>query len=329
MVAVAGALLRTGAFAHLQGTLRLVATPAEEYVDLDWRLEQVAAGGIEFLSGKQELVKLGVFDDVDMALMAHATGGPENRRLSTHDGSNGFVAKRARFVGRAAHAAEGPHLGINALNAATLAMSAVHFQRETFRDHDRVRIHGIITSGGEAPNIVPDDVRAEFFVRAATQEALDDAEAKVDRSLSSGARALGAGVVIDTYPGYLPLVQSPLLVDLFTENSVGLVGPEGFARLGPTAVSTDAGDLSHLLPVVHGFHGGFAGENHQADFRVSDPVDAFATPAIALAWTIIDLLADQAAAAHRVIDEFEPLLTPSAYLERLRSVGGSSREPME
>ena len=108
--------------------------------------------------------------------------------------ANGLVAKRARFMGRASHAGAAPERGINALNAATLALQAIHMQRETFRDEDHIRVHPIVTHGGTTINVVPADVRLETFVRGTSYDAIADAAAKVDRALKAGALAVGARV---------------------------------------------------------------------------------------------------------------------------------------
>ena len=186
-----------------------------------------------------------------------------------------------------------PDKAINALNAATLALQAIHMQRETFRDEDHVRVHPILTRGGAAVNVVPADVRLETFVRGATYTAIADADAKVDRALRAGALAVGAAVEIETLPGYMPLFVDPALGALFKDNALELVGESGWAEMGPISASTDAGDLSHVLPVLHPSHGGCVGTNHAADFQIQDPDVAYITPAKAMAWTIVDLLANE------------------------------------
>ena len=98
-------------------------------------------------------------------MMMHTTSAPSEKQLCLTGTNNGTVAKKIQFVGKGAHAGGSPHLGINALNAATLAMSAIHFNRETFVDTDTVRVHPIITKGGEAVSAVPADVRMETFVQ--------------------------------------------------------------------------------------------------------------------------------------------------------------------
>jgi amidohydrolase len=327
VLAVATALVETDALSQLAGSVVFLAVPAEEYVDLEWRSEQARAGRIEFLGGKAELLRLGGFDDVDLAMMVHATGQAEDRQLSLRWTANGLVAKRARFLGRAAHAAAAPERAINALNAATLALQAIHMQRETFRDEDHIRVHPILTRGGAAVNVVPADVRLETFVRGATYEAIADAEAKVDRALRAGAMAVGASVEIETLPGYMPLLVDRGLGELFKRNARELVGEAGWAELGPIAASTDAGDLSHVMPVLHPSHGGCVGTNHAADFQIADPETAYIRPAKALAWTIVDLLADEAAEARRVLAAFQPRLSRDTYLAHLRGLARTERYP--
>jgi amidohydrolase len=327
LLGVATALVKADAMRDLAGDVVFFAVPAEEYVDLEWRLELAQAGKIEFLGGKSELLRLGAFDDVDMAMMVHATGSPDDRKLSLRPSANGLVAKRARFIGRAAHAAAAPDKAINALNAATLALQAIHMQRETFRDEDHVRVHPILTRGGTAVNVVPADVRLETFVRGATYAAIADADAKVDRALRAGALAVGATVEIDTLPGYMPLFVDAAMGALFKDNALALVGEEGWAELGPISATTDAGDLSHVMPVLHPSHGGCVGINHGADFQIQDAEVAYVTPAKAMAWTIVDLLANDGAPARRVLDAFQAPLTRATYLAHMRSLSRTERFP--
>jgi amidohydrolase len=327
LIGVATALVEADAMRELAGDVVFFAVPAEEYVDLEWRLELARGGKIEFLGGKPELLRLGAFDDIDMAMMVHATGSTDDRQLSLRWTANGLVAKRARFYGRAAHAAAAPDKAINALNAATLALAAIHMQRETFRDEDHIRVHPILTRGGAAINVVPADVRLETFVRGASYEAIADAEFKVDRALRAGAMAVGASVEIETLPGYMPLLVDPALGALFKTNALELVGEPGWAERGPLAASTDAGDLSHVLPMLHPSHGGCSGTNHAADFEIQDPAVAYLTPARALAWTIVDLLSNDAAQARDVLSTFQPKLTRDAYLAYMRGLARTERYP--
>jgi len=319
LLGVASALVATGAQQHLAGNIVFLAVPAEEYVDLGWRAEAARRGDIEFLGGKPELVRHGVFDGIDAALMVHASGEDGEAPLSMLWDFGGFVAKRVRFLGRAAHAGVGPHHGINALAASRIALGAIDAVRDTFRDEDRIRVHPIVTHGGDAVNVVPREVRVETFVRAATVEAIAETAAKFDRAMRAGAYAVGAEVEIETLPGYLPLSVDRTMGALFRDNAVGLVGASNWSEGPICRACTDAGDLSQLMPVLHPSHGGCSGYNHTVDFHIVDPHAAYVTPAKALAGTVVDLLGDGAQTARAMIDAFVPHFTRDAYLAHMRA----------
>ncbi len=134
--------------------------PAEEFIEVEDRLRLVDEGKIEFLLGKPELVAKKHFDDVDLAMMIHIDSSAGERSFLC-DSSNGAVVKQIQFRGRTAHAGTVPQLGINALSAANLALHAIALLRETFWERDTIRIHPIITKGGDAVSAVPADVRIE------------------------------------------------------------------------------------------------------------------------------------------------------------------------
>jgi len=319
VLGVATALVAGDAQRRLAGTVVFLAVPAEEYVDLEWRAAAARRGEIEFLGGKPEFVRRGVFDGIDLALMVHASGNDGDAPLSIIWEFGGFVAKRIRFLGRAAHAGVAPQRGINALAAARIGLAAIDAVRDTFRDDDRIRVHPIVTHGGDAVNVVPHEVRVETFVRGASVAAIADAAAKVDRAIRAGAYAVGAEVEITTLPGYLPLSVDRTMGGLFRDNAVALVGGGGWGEDAVGGACTDAGDLSHLMPVLHPNHGGCAGFNHTVDFRIVDPHAAYVTPAKALAATVVDLLADGAHGARATLAAFVPRLTRDAYLAHMRA----------
>jgi metal-dependent amidase/aminoacylase/carboxypeptidase family protein len=298
----------------------LMAVPAEEYVELERRLELRRQGRLEFLSGKAELFRLGAFDDVDVAMMVHTISGAQYRAFAIGGSNNGVAAKLVRFVGRASHAGSSPDQGINALNAAHVALAAMHAQRETYRDADHVRVHPIITRGGDVVNAVPADVRLEMFVRGASLGAIADASAKVDRALRAGALAIGARVEVTTLPGYLPMQHDPTLVELFKANAERLVGADQVTDAGHRGGSTDMGDLSQVMPTVHPYAGGVIGQGHGADYEIIDPERAIANPARALAMTVIDLLSDDAATARQVLATARPPLSRDGYLAFIRGL---------
>ena len=155
---------------QLSGELVPFAVPAEEFIEVARRLQLREENKLEFMGGKQELIRLGEFDDVDLAMMCHTASDMGDHKFAVGGTSNGHVVKYVQFIGRGSHAGSAPHLGINALNAASFALQAIHSNREVFRGEDTVRVHGIMTKGGEAVNAVPADVRLEWRVRSATPQ---------------------------------------------------------------------------------------------------------------------------------------------------------------
>ncbi|MBV8715800.1 MAG: amidohydrolase [Chloroflexi bacterium] len=303
---------------QLSGRIALMAVPAEEYVELEERLKFREQGQLEFLGGKAEMVRLGAFDDVDVAMMVHASTRPEDGDIAVGGTNNGVVAKFVRFLGRTSHAGGAPDQGINALSAARVALAGIDALRETFKDDDHIRVHPIVTRGGDVVNAIPADVRVELFCRGASVEAIEVAHRKVDRALKAGALALGGAVEITTLPGYLPLSHDPSLINLFRANAQAVVGPANVRDKGHGGGSTDMGDISHLVPTVHPYAGGASGAGHGADYRIDDYRKAVLNPAKVMAMTAIDLLADDAREAKRIKAEFKPQMTKDAYLSYLR-----------
>lgn len=317
MVGVAMGLVDSGVMSELDGDVVLFAVPAEEFVELDYRQQLRREGKIKFLGGKQELIELGELDDIDMAMMCHtASDTPERRMLIPGEGigSNGFIGKLIKYVGTEAHAGGAPHEGVNALNAAMLGLMGIHANRETFKDADAIRVHPIITKGGDLVNIIPADVRIETYVRGRSIDAIMDASQKVNRALQAGAMAVGAEAIIDEIPGYLPLLNDQKMASLFAANCVELLGEEGVLPGEPMAGSTDMGDITHIMPGIHPMVGGVDGRGHARDYMIVDPDMAYVIPAKAMAMTVIDLLYDGAALGLEIKNKFEPTMTKESYL---------------
>ena len=320
MIGAAMALTNNDIVQNLAGRIAFMAVPAEEYIEIEFRDGLRQAGKIEFLGGKPEMVRLGEFDDVHLAMMLHTTSNPAEQQICISNTNNGSVAKRIQFIGRAAHAGGAPHLGINALNAAMMAMTAINFNRETFRDEDSIRVHPIITKGGEAVSAVPADVRMETFVRGRSLEALMDANAKVDRALRAGAMAVGADVKIQTIPGYMPLQQHKGMTEIFRANAVDLVGEDNVGYVNHRGGSTDMGDVSHLMPVIHPYIGGAVGLGHGATYVIEDYSLAVIKGAKALAYMVIDMLGDNASQGNSIVGGQRPDMTIPEYLKFMRNL---------
>ena len=322
MVGCGIGLLTAGIMEHLDGDVTLFAVPAEEYVEIEYRNQLRKQGIIGYLSGKSELIRQGDFDDVDMAMMIHlSTDGQAERAVHIGGTSNGFIGKMIKYVGKEAHAAGAPHEGVNALNAAMIALVAVNAQRETFKDEDYVRFHPIITKGGDLVNVIPAEVRMESYVRARTLDAMMDANKKVNRALQAGADAVGAQVEITDLPGYMPLINNPTMTQLFSANAGTLIGEQSIKQLHHHAASTDMGDLAHIMPVIHPWIGGVTGNAHTRDFTVTDPEMAYIISAQCMAMTVIDLLADNGCEAESLLASYTPPMTKAQYIAFMDNIG--------
>ena len=320
LMGVAYGLLNSQIMEQLGGRVVFFAVPAEEYIEIEYRDDLRRAGKLEFLGGKPELIRLGELDDVDLALMCHTSSIPEEKKLCISGTNNGTLAKKIRFLGKASHAGGAPHLGVNALNAASLALMAIHASRETWKDNDTIRVHPIITKGGEAVSAVPADVRMETFVRGAGVEAIMDANRKVDRALRAGAMAVGGQVEITTIPGYLPLKQDSTMMEVYKKNAVSLVGENSIGYRGHGTGSTDMGDVSQIMPAIHPYVGGATGLGHGNNYVVQDYNLAVVTAAKALANTVVDLLADGAVEAGEIVSNYQGGMTKDQYLKLMRNL---------
>ena len=316
MGAIVG-LLAPEVLGQLSGEIIPFAVPAEEFIEVEHRLQLKEQGRLEFLGGKQELIRKGEFDDVDIAIMCHTASDMGDRKFAVGGTSNGHMVKYVRYIGKGAHAGSYPHKGINALNAATFALQAMHANRETHRAEDTVRVHGIITKGGEAVSAVPSDVRLEWRVRSGSPEAVVRNGAVVDRCFKAGALSVGATVEITNIPGYLPMRHDSNLQELFRRNSIDLMGERSVLVMPSRrnrGGSTDMGDLSQLIAACHPYTSGATGPGHSKEYLINDYELAVVNPAKTMAMVVIDLLAEGATKAKETIASYRPSMSKEAYL---------------
>ncbi len=326
LLAVGMALKESGAMEHLGGDVVLFAVPAEEYVEIDYRNQLRRDGKIQYLGGKQQILAEGGFDDVDMAMQMHvdSTKNPMGE-FNVGPSSDGFIGKLIEYHGKAAHAAAAPDKGINALNAAMLGIMGVNALRETFREQDYVRFHPIINAGGDLVNVIPDFVAMESYVRAASVDALMRYNNGINRALKAGADALGATCDIADIPGYLPLLPDEAFRNIMRENAEAVFGKENTTLGVHSAGSTDMGDISHVMPVVHPWVGCVTGALHGSDYVVSDEDTAYVKTPEVMAMTIIDLLWDDAEAADKICREFKPVFTKETYIEFQKKIDTANK----
>ena len=291
---------------ELDGQVVFFAVPAEEYGEIEFKNSLTAQGKIRYGGGKCELIRIGAFDDIDLDIVHHT--GDKDISVGSHS-NNGFVSKVIRYKGLAAHAAGAPHLGVNALNAASLGLSALAYQRETFRDDDHVRIHPIITKGGNLVNVVPDEVVIETLVRAANKDAI----------------AVGASCEITTMPGYLPALSEKAdesvlaaaeIAAQTSENDYQIVQEDTHAYSGG---STDVGDVQHLQPVLTFNTGGKVSGLHSVDFDIVDEELAYVVTAKIFALSAYRLLRDGAVKAKEIVANYQPIFTKEEYIKYMDS----------
>lgn len=321
LFAVAMGLQAEGVMEALGGDVVLFAVPAEEMIEVDYRNTLREKGTIKYLGGKQQLIYEGAFDDIHMAMQMHVeTADTPTGEMNLGSTSNGFVAKLIEYHGKIAHAAAAPHEGINALNAALMGVMGVHAIRETFKESDYFRFHPIINQGGTLVNCVPDYVQVESYVRASNVQAIVDGNQRVNRALKAGGDAVGATCVIHDLPGYLPMRDNPDMNSLLRSNSEPLFGTDNVRQRVHMTASTDMGDVSHLMPVIHPWVGCIEGVLHSAEYNITVPDVAYIKTAQALAMTIVDLLYDEAQVAEEILENFEAPLTKETYIELLDSI---------
>jgi metal-dependent amidase/aminoacylase/carboxypeptidase family protein len=204
---------------------------------------------------------------------------------------------RVEFHGKEAHAAGSPEDGINALDAAVQAYINVSMLRQALLDSDRV--HGTITYGGGAPNVIPAFTRMSWMVRSATAERLAELEQQVLACFEAAATATGCRLEAhQDGNGFTDMATDTMLADLYAANSAALLRPMERSEPGNYDGSTDMGNVSHEVPTLHAMLdiGSAPATNHQHEFAAHTVTpggdQVIRDGAIAMAWTIIDVAAD-------------------------------------
>lgn len=299
MIGLATALKSEGALDGLCGKIRLFVVPAEEGIELSYRLDLIKKGTLHFIGGKQEFMYRGFLDGVDIGMMVH-TG---STGLFCEVGGNGFVCKKHTFIGKASHGAA-PAGGLNALYAATNALSAANSVREQFSGDNRFRFHPIITKGGEAVNVIPAEVVVESFVRGGNMSQILKANERINRAFAGSAAALGCRLVIEDQIGAAPRIEDENLRLAFKEVGKMLFDEEEINIARPwTPGCTDMGDISAVMPSVIAYVGCSSIPGHTNRFVVEDAYTACVTNAKLQAAWVHYLLKDGAAYAKKTVAE--------------------------
>ena len=321
LVGVAAALKEPSMLDDLSGKIRLCAVPAEELLEIEFRSGLQAEGKIKYMGGKSEFLYRGYFDDVDLAFMVH-TGGT----FYVFPGAVGCIAKKVHYKGVAAHAGGAPWDGHNALYAANCGLNAVNAIRETFKESDIIRVHPIITNGGAIVNAIPEKVTLESYVRGLTFEGIQTANHRVNQALCGAAMSLGCNVDIEDIPGYAPLINDPNMICVAQEAAKAAIPEHTFiTRDKNWSASTDMGDLSCIMPVVHPCSAGEVGTAHGNDYYIADPVAACVDSAKLQLEMLHILLQNGAQRAKKIVAEYKPQFASKedylAYMDSLNCSG--------
>ena len=274
--AVGAALAAAKVADELGLTITVIGTPAEE---------------VGNASGKILLLERGAFEGIHAAMMVHPA--PFDMLRAKIIAASMF---EVHCTGKESHASAFPERGVNAADALTIAQTALGLLRQHIRSTDR--IHGIVTNGGAAPNVVPAHTSAKYIIRSETLDQLDELRPRVYRCFEAGALATGAKLAITGGDKpYAEMRHHETMAALYRKNSEALGRP--FPDLGewetrPTG-STDMGNVSQSMPSIHPMIGinSLPAVNHQPEFAqhcVSGDADkALVDGAMAMAWTCIDL----------------------------------------
>ena len=311
LLGLAAALKEPGALDGMSGSIRLMLVPSEELVQVSFRDGLLKKGTIRYFGGKPEFMRRGHFDGVDMTMNVHQ-GGPARADGVVFDaigGCNGLMTKRIVFKGKTAHAGACPQMGINAQNAAMLALQACNDLRETFNDSETIRWHPVMRAADCAVNNIPEEIVVESCVRGKTMEAIKRENAKLNRAIAGAALAIGARVELHDRPGYAAGAFDANFLKVMERACGDMVGPEKvkFCYSAWGAGSTDMSDLACVMPTAwFNVNGGFTGCGHRVDYKITDPYRLCVDSAKAQILVVDTLLRDSAAAAKEVISKFKP-----------------------
>lgn len=301
-------LLKSGVLESMCGKIALIATPAEEGIEMDYRKSLIEKGLIGSIAGKSQLIREGVFDDVDLSYMHH---------LSSYFGykdHNGCVNKKIIFRGKSCHAAR-PQNGKNALNAATIALNAIAMLREYYCNDENIRIHGIISNGGDSINIIPDHVTMEYMLRAPSLEKILSLNERFDNAVLHAAKAVECEATVETLNGYMPLLDDPELGKFMGKVAESLFpGVPYDYNSSFLASCTDMGDVATVIPALHGYTPGGGGTGHGADYFIADKESAYVKSTLLSATAALELLYGDGKEARRIAARKKDLLPIPEYI---------------
>ncbi len=288
-LAAARILKETGLLDGTDVKVSLIFTPAEEFIDFEYRDEMIEKGNILYRSGKQHMIASGYFDGVDCVLSAHANGS-KDKIFDINSTLAGFTAKKAVFKGQASHSGAAPHLGRNTLHGAVLCENAIAFLKDQFAPEAGLRVNPVITEPGGSVNIIPDRTVLETYVRANDIDTLLYADMRVNGCIEHSAKALELDYEITNTIGYMPLKQSKKLNKAVKNNMLLICDEEMIDENVVSGASGDVGDLGFLLPTVQFGFSGIDGIFHSDSFKIADKENCYINTVKVVCGTIADLI---------------------------------------
>jgi amidohydrolase len=255
----------------------VLGTPAEE------------GGG-----GKIVMLERGAFDGIDVAALVHP--GPVDVAFAEPFAVRHIAVK---FSGKASHAAAYPEQGVNAADAFTIAQVAIGLLRQQLPS--TVRVHGVMTRGGEAPNAIPEVTEGRWYVRATSTKLMEETFDRIAKCFEAGALATGCSLEIhDESQPYSEFTNHPNLNAVYQLNaeSIGRVFDDNDPRIKMNRASTDLGNISKVIASIHPYIGVNSGSavNHQKEFAAAcitaDADQAVLDAAKAMAMTLVDIASD-------------------------------------
>lgn len=299
----------------LKGTITLFFTPAEEFTDIAFRNKLIADKEISYVGGKINMLVDGCFDNTDLFIHLH-TMSPTKYEFGIGSQLGGFIHKQITFIGKAAHAAVSPELGINAMDAYVDFYGKLNTIRNKYPKDDMVRIHGIITEGGQSVNSIPERIVYECYVRSINPKTLLKLSKDVDKAAIDSAIKIKAKTSIKSTNGYLPLVQSNKLNKVI-EHQISKLS-DNIQYNEKSIAAGDVGDISVFKPIIQFGYSGFKGACHSKDLQIANKELAYLKPCKVVCGSVLELLENKKY-TKQIINTYKPRMTKKEYLNYINN----------
>lgn len=284
MLGLAYGIINANIAEKLPGIIDLLAVPAEEYIELEYKKELINQDKINFYGGKQELVRRNFFENVDITIMAHSLDIGDMKDVIVAPAGSGFIYKKIEVKGKKFTKKELTYLIESIISLNNKNQKYATYKLAKSRDLD------ILKKELKPTDILIDPRQIEIYVRGDSIKSILTANRKLNEFLKKKFSQLSFELKIIDKPGYLPLLRYSELADILNKNLDGIIPDSKRISQKHFVGSFDIGDISHIMPVLHPFFSGVSGRLHSKDFRTTDYELAVIKPAKVLAKTVIDIL---------------------------------------